>query len=124
MDTIDTKISSIAAVTKYGIPRSSAIYAADNIWSIKWDSSIREAFWHYYLLYWDADFFLSKLQEGTIKRLDRTFQVIYYRCSPIDIQRHKGKQVAISFRVLQPEYNYHPVALVARSDRQANRIGV
>ena len=105
-------LPSNVVVSKYGIPRSAAIYAQHNHWSIP--SEHRSIFSTYYLLKWSAAYFQDKMKEGTIEREGVVYQVIYYRCNVAAVSRGIG-QLLLSFRELQGEYKAQPVVLVTVS---------
>ena len=95
-------------VTKYGVPRSTAMYMQHNHWKIGEYRSILSC---YYLLKWSSSYFAESIKEGTIERGGTTYQVIYYRCNSAAIERGVG-QVLLSFRELQKEYKAPAVVLV------------
>ena len=104
-----TMLSSLDALTKYGVAKSTAVYLRNNHWKISED--YRDIFPTYYLLHWEAKYFLNRMVEGTVDRDGITYGVIYYRCNPAAIKKDRS-QLLLSFRELQPEYDSMPVVLV------------
>ena len=106
-------LPSVDALTKYGVAKSTALYIQNNHWIIP--REYRDLFPTYYLLRWEAAYFLDRMVEGTITRESDdpyiTYQVIYYRCNPAAIKADKS-QLLLSFRELQEEYKSSPVVLV------------
>lgn len=101
--------SSFKVITDYGIPRSSALYMLHNIWKV--DKDYRDIFQTYYILRWTSAHFRRQLHNGTLTKDGKTYHIIYHKTNPTVIAK-TGRDVFISFRDLQPEYEAYPVVLV------------
>lgn len=101
---------SFAVMSKYGVPRSSAIFMATSIWSIK--VTDRDIFKEYFLLHWQVEYYRAMMESGTVERNGKLYQVIYHRTNSYEVLKHTGK-LHLSFRELQDEYNVFPVVLVS-----------
>ena len=106
MATDKTALPSIKALHKYGVPRSTAIYVVQNHWHI---DSYRHLLQRYFLLHWETDYFIRKLQDGRIEKDGILYSVFYYQCTPVSISKHRIK---LSFRELHEEYAVEPTVLV------------
>jgi len=102
-------LASIAALKKYGVQRSTALYFRNNFWDIPLRSL--ELFSTRYLLKWEAAHVRHQIEAGTIQRKGVTYQVIYYRTDPVAVKKHTGK-VLLSFRALDEVYGASPVVLI------------
>ena len=100
---------SVSVIYKYGIPRSAALNMLHNYWVIAKD--YEELFSTYYLLHWEARYFRSKMEEGTIEREGVTYQVIYHKCDSYSIGK-LNSQLLLSFRSLVSDYEATPTVLV------------
>lgn len=70
----------------------------------------------YFISHWHSPEFKYALIDGTITRKIKdsdpltTFNVIYHNCTPFAAKR--AKELRISFRAAQPEFQLEPIALV------------
>ncbi len=99
-------------ISKYGVSKSTALFMLNRHWYIAPDW--RDILANYYILRWQADYFLSSMVEGTIKRDGITYQVIYHNCDSVMVARTQYT-LLLSFRALQSEYGAQPVVLVTIS---------
>ncbi len=99
-------------ISKYGVSKSTALFMLNRHWYIAPDW--RDILANYYILRWQAPYFLSSMMEGTIKRDGITYQVIYHNCDSVMVARTQYT-LLLSFRALQSEYGAQPVVLVTIS---------
>ncbi len=105
-----TMLPSIDVLNKYGIPKSTALYMQQSFWRI--EPEYQNIFSSYYLLYWSAEYFSDRLHRGVITRDGVDYQVRFYNCDSGILYGAGSKQVALSFRELQPEYKAAAIVLV------------
>lgn len=108
----DSKLSSSKVYHKYAIHRSQAIYMKDNLFQIP--DSIRDIFPTYYLLRWQARYFMREVEDGTIAKHGITYQIIYYNTNPTEVLQlvKKDADLYLSFRELVSDYETMPTVLV------------
>lgn len=95
---------------KYGVTRSIIHHIAANNFNIS--NFYSDCFKRYQLLYWDSQYFLSRVVEGVVTCEGKEFLVIYHRCTRGQVLAAKGEQVALSFREVAPEFNLPAYVLV------------
>lgn len=110
-------MSAITAQKKYGISPSVVHFIAMNCFSIHGHEkklfSYRDCFSKYYLLYWSSKYFLEQMKEGTIIDSDgNLYHIIFKRGLTRGKLLGTDKQLALSFRVVQPEFNIPNYVLV------------
>lgn len=102
---------------KYGVGIASGRRIASSLWKIPLE--IQDIFTRYYLLYWDAEYLRSKIKDGQVEHDGVQYVIRYYSCDSSDLYHCEG-QVALSFRVLQNEYDHYPVVLIRAPLRTTN----
>lgn len=108
-------VPALRALATHGISKSSATFLQSNFWQLP--ANHLHIFDCYYLLHWDRAYFQDHMIEGTVTRQGITYQVIYHRTNPAEINKHKG-DVLLSFRKLKYEYEVQPVVLVSIDKRK------
>lgn len=102
-------MSAIASYNTHGIAKNSVrqivntvFFITEPLWSICDD---------YTLLYWSPSYTKENIEDGTIRRLGKEFQVRFIDCTPEQVYKHT-KQIMLSFRVVAKEYELPNVVLI------------
>ena len=105
---------SIRVIEKYGVSISAATYIQNNYWMIP--PKHKKLLSVYYILSWELSYFKRKLQEGVIERNGISYQVIYYKTNPAEMNK-KGGAILLSFRSLSNDYKVQPVVLITIANK-------
>ena len=122
-------LSSAIAVKTYGMFPSTLKYIISNHTTIA--HRLHDTLETYYILYWDVEYFLSQFTEGTIKRDNRIYHIIFkgtgagntkHRGHMIaDVKQGMSYQVSLSFRKAKPEFNL-PAYVLVSTERNLNNV--
>lgn len=99
---------SIRAYRKYGVLRSLVHYQMIN--HFHYAPRFRDTLKTYFILHWNADFTKDQISDGIISLASGDYTVIWYKLSPYDL--HNQKNLRLSFREAQPEYNLPAYVLI------------
>jgi hypothetical protein len=102
------KLRSIAAYKEYGIERSTLIASIERQWVFP--DELKDCLGLYYMLYWKATYFFSRMDKGTLEREGKVYKIIYYNTDPATLR--KCNQVKLSFRCPKSVFDIQPVVLV------------
>ena len=102
--------ASIAAYNKFGLPRTSVDFMLK--YTFHYPEQYKDTLVRYYKLYHKPEYFFSLLEMGAFysKTDDMLYDVIYYKCTPSQLRM--CKQIEMSFREAQPEFDLKPYVLV------------
>lgn len=81
-----------------------------NTWKLS--EELKKRVSKYYLLYWTPVYFDAIWNEGIITREGVDYIVVYHACKPADLR--KEKQIALSFRRANKEFNLPAYVLVQK----------
>ncbi len=97
-----------SAYKKYGIHRSQLqeLLVKQFVFPIDY----KDCLLHYYILYWEPEYFFSQLKDGNILRNGVTYLVVYTDQTPEAIK--KRTQIGLSFREPQKEFGLPSYVLV------------
>lgn len=101
-------LSSVVCFKKYTLSKWEVRSLSNNSWLL--DPLSLPCFRKYYLLYWSPKHFFKKISYGTLEHHGVEYVVCYHKVT-VDACKH-ARQVALSFRQPQPEYDLPPIVLV------------
>lgn len=104
-------LNSAQLTQKYGVTRSVIHHVATNNFAIS--LFYADCFRTYKLLYWDAQYLLSRVRDGLLEQDGVEYLVIYHRCTRGNVLAAKGSQVALSFRTAKRDFGLVPYVLVS-----------
>lgn len=110
---VSCALNSAQLLQRYGVTRSIIQHIATNNFTIF--PTYRDCFRTYHLLYWDAQYLLSRVRDGllVVDQDSTEYLVIYHRCTRGQVLAAKGQQVALSFRSAKRDFGLLPCVLVS-----------
>lgn len=104
--------SSISLYQRTGVLRSTMLFISSQSFFLPsfLEESKDELFKTFFLRKWSGAFLSSQLKQGTITKDNIKYHVSFYKCSFLDATQ--AKNVLISFRAPQEEWNLQAFALV------------